>query len=118
MLQSQLKAVAGHNGELEAALTGQTLDIRAGYCNSCGTKLDINDDLASPWVLDNCGAVSDPKTRCSEHLGTDQHCSRGVTGAFESPSVSANITECLVRNQVTRSSIWSAAFATRPILRG
>jgi hypothetical protein len=56
LLQSQLKAMARHNGELEAALTGQALDIRAGYCNGCGTKLDINDELALPWVLEKCGS--------------------------------------------------------------
>jgi hypothetical protein len=40
-------------------VAGWTLDITQKLCNTCGIKLNSDDEGTEAWLLKSCGAVSE-----------------------------------------------------------
>lgn len=112
-LQVQLTKATHETTELRSTVAGWTLDITLKLCNTCGNKLNTDNEGTEAWVLQSCGAVSELIARSQTVYNADMCYSQSVAAASKRRMACVHITVGLGSSYVTECSVLSAC----PVMR-
>jgi hypothetical protein len=112
-LQVQLTEATHETTELRSTVAGWTLDMTLKLCNTCGNKLNTDDEGTEAWVSQSCGAVSELIARSQTVYNADLCYSQSVAAASKRRMACVHITIGLGSSHVTECSVLCAC----PVMR-